>query len=133
MKIREKIARFMYGRYGIDELGRFLNTLLMILIFLNIFLRSRVLDFLFLALIIFEYSRIFSKNYLRCSAQNQWFLNKTQGIRSKLWKQQQYQAMKKNYRIYKCKKCGQKIRIPKGKGKIIVTCPKCGNEFQKRS
>jgi DNA-directed RNA polymerase subunit RPC12/RpoP len=131
--MKERIARFMQGRYGIDQLGQCLNAILMAVILISIFVRSRWLEAIIIILFVFSYSRIFSRNYSRCSAQNQWFLNKTEGIRRFFGKQKSYQNMKKEYHIYKCRKCGQKIRIPKGKGRIIVTCPKCGHEFQKKS
>lgn len=131
--MKEKIMRFMQGRYGVDQLGSFLNSVLLVLIIVNLFIGSRLLNLFLLLLLIFSYSRIFSKNYSRCSAQNQWYLDKTSGIRKAFGKQKAYHEIKKDYHIYKCKQCGQKIKIPKGKGKIIVTCPKCGNEFQKKS
>lgn len=40
---------------------------------------------------------------------------------------------KKNYKIFKCKNCGQKLRVPRGKGKITITCRKCGVQFKARS
>lgn len=131
--MRERFARFMQGRYGVDQLAQFLNIFTLILILISIFFRSRIFEFFILLLLIFSYSRIFSRNYSRCSAQNQWFLNKTYKIRKLFGKQKAYNEIRKDYHIYTCKKCKQKIKIPKGKGKIIITCPKCGNEFQKRS
>lgn len=123
----------MQGRYGVDQLANFLNGVLLTVIVISIFVHSRWLNLFILLLFIFSYSRIFSKNYRRCQAQNQWYLNKTAGIRKMFAKEKAYREIKKDYHIYTCKECGQKIKIPKGKGKIIVTCPKCGNEFQKKS
>ncbi|MCR4675383.1 MAG: hypothetical protein K5675_10245 [Lachnospiraceae bacterium] len=40
---------------------------------------------------------------------------------------------KKIYKFYTCSSCGQKVRVPKGKGKIEITCPKCKNTFIKRT
>jgi DNA-directed RNA polymerase subunit RPC12/RpoP len=131
--MKEKFARFMQGRYGVDQLGQFLNILLLVLILVNFIARSRILDLVIILLFIFGYSRMFSRNYSRCTKQNQWFLTHTQGIRKFFGKQKAYQDIRKDYHIYKCKQCGQKIKIPKGKGKIIVTCPKCGKKFQKKS
>lgn len=143
-QLRYRLQNFMRGRYGMDAFGRFLNGSLFVVIFVNLFAKSRLLDLLFWIVLIFCYSRILSKNYARCQRQNQWFLSHTVGIRSKLFRMRQqvmsdamakaaYHERNKGYHIYKCKKCGQKIRIPKGKGKILVTCPKCGYEFKKRS
>jgi len=131
--MKERFARFMQGRYGVDQLAQFLNIFILILIFISIFFHSRIFNLLILLLLIFSYSRIFSRNYSRCSAQNQWFLSKTYGIRRMFGKQKAYSEIRKDYHIYTCKKCKQKIKIPKGKGKIIITCPKCGYEFQKKS
>lgn len=131
--MKEKLMRFMQGRYGVDQLGNFLNTVLIVLIILNMFIGNQLLNLLIILLFIFSYSRIFSRNHQKCYRQNQWFLDKTAGIRKAFGKQQAYHEIRKDYHIYRCKKCGQKIKIPKGKGKIIVTCPKCGNEFQKKS
>lgn len=132
--MRNKLMQFMQGRYGVDQLGDFLNKVVLIMLVLDVLIiNSRAWYYLTLVLIIFEFQRMLSKNHQRCYKQNQWFLDKTAGIRRRFGKEKAYHDMKKTYHIYTCKQCGQKIRIPKGKGKIIVTCPKCGNEFQKRS
>ena len=131
--MRERLERFMQGRYGVDQLAQFMNIFLLILIVISFFFHSRIFNLIIFLLLIFTYSRMFSRNYSRCSAQNEWFLNKTERIRQMFGKQKAYNEIRKDYHIYTCKKCKQKIKIPKGKGKIIITCPKCGYEFQKRS
>lgn len=131
--MREKIYRFMQGRYGMDGLSNFLVGAALVLAVVDAFVRTNILNLLAWVLLIFAYSRIFSRNHSRCVAQNVWFYNHTKGIRSFFQKEKSRMKIQKTHHIYTCKKCGQKIKIPRGKGKIVVTCPKCRNEFVKRS
>lgn len=123
--MREKLARFMYGRYGVDEFSRFLLIAVFVIVIVNLFFPSALWTALMLAGIIFIYSRMFSKNHARCNAQNQWYLSKVRRLSC-------YKDFRTHH-IYTCKSCRQKIRIPRGKGKIMVRCPRCGFEFIKRS
>ena len=131
--MKEKFYRFMQGRYGADELSKFLTGVAMALIILNILTKSRIFSLLFWVCLIYSYIRMFSKNYSARYAENQKFL----GLKSKwLYKWEGHKKLreqKKIYHIYSCPYCKQKIRIPKGKGTIIITCPKCKQEFGKRS
>ena len=131
--MREKIYRFMQGRYGADELSKFLTGVGMALIILNILLRSRIFNLLFWVCLIYSYYRMFSKNYSARYAENQKFLQMKTKFSYKLENHKRLREQKKIYHIYSCPYCKQKIRIPKGKGTIIVTCPKCKQEFGKRS
>lgn len=133
MDMREKVYRFMQGRYGMDAFSGFLIGAGLLTAVLNAFFGSRILTVLSWAFVIFAYSRIFSKNRGRCIAQNLWFYNHTKAVREFVQKERGRMRVRKTHHIYTCKKCGQKIRIPKGKGRIMVTCPKCRNEFPKRS
>lgn len=83
--------------------------------------------------IIYCYFRIFSKNITKRYAENQKYLAKTYKLRSFFYKQKELMKQRKVYHIYKCPSCKQKIRIPRGKGKIEVRCPKCGTTFIKKS
>lgn len=85
------------------------------------------------AAIIYCYFRIFSKNITKRYAENQKYLAKTYKLRSFFYKQKELMKQRKVYHIYKCPSCKQKIRIPRGKGKIEVRCPKCGTTFIKKS
>lgn len=131
--MREKFRRFMQGRYGADQLSRFLTAVCLILVILNIFLHSNILVCLVLAILAYCYYRMFSRDYNRRYAENQKFLTWQNKLKYKwnTWKRDM--ADRKTHHIYKCPSCGQKIRVPRGKGKIIVTCPKCRTEFRKRS
>lgn len=131
--MREKFYRFMQGRYGSDELSRFLVGVGMVLIILNILTRSSIFNLLFWGCLVYSYFRMFSKNYSARYAENQKFLALKNQLRYKWENYKKLREQKKIYHIYSCPYCKQKIRIPKGKGTIIITCPKCKQEFGKRS
>ena len=96
--------------------------------------RSGSLFYLFgWVLIIYCYFRMFSKNISKRYAENQKYLAKTYKLRTYIQQQKNSLAQRKAYHIYKCPGCKQKIRIPKGKGKIEIRCPKCGTTFIKKS
>lgn len=131
--MKEKFYRFMQGRYGSDEFSKFLTGFGMVLIILNILTRSRIFNLLFWVCLFYAYFRMFSKNYAARYAENQKFLGLRNQLKYKLENHKKLREQKKIYHIYSCPYCKQKIRIPKGKGTIIVTCPKCKQEFGKRS
>ena len=130
-RLRERFAQFMQGRYGVDRFGQFLSRLTCILILVNIFLPSAILWWICLALIAYMFFRMFSRNTPARYKENERFEQAAAGIR-KFFTTGKGGGFK-GYHIYKCPRCHQKIRIPKGKGHIMVTCPKCGFEFHKKS
>lgn len=131
--MKEKFYRFMQGRYGQDQFSRFLLILGLICLAVNIFVRSSILYWVFWILLIYTYFRMFSKNHAARYAENQRYLNATARFRYWFDQQKKLANERKYHHIYVCPKCRQKIRIPKGKGKIMVRCPKCHHEFQRRS
>lgn len=131
--MREKVMRFMAGRYGMDQLSNFLIGAALIFAVLNLFCGSTILWLLTWAALIFGYARIFSRNYERCRRQNYLFLEKTEWIRGKSRKYISRLKMLRTHHIYTCGQCRQKIRIPRGRGRVMIRCPKCGYEFIKKS
>ena len=123
----------MYGRYGLDPLG----IALMVLAFLlSIFLRFQPYTLIYLIsyipLVICVW-RVLSRNLQKRAAENQKFMRvarpvfewcRTLGPRLRTWG---------THRYFRCPNCKQKVRVPKGRGKIIITCPKCGIEFIKKT
>ncbi|MBS6196705.1 MAG: hypothetical protein KH828_14185 [Clostridiales bacterium] len=131
-RFREKMAKFMQGRYGIDDFGRFLSGALLILILLSVLFRSAILNWLVLAGLVYCYYRMFSRNISRRYGENQKFLNLKRKFFAK--KNQGFgRSGDPTKRVFKCPTCGQKVRVPKGKGKISIHCPKCSTDFIKRS
>lgn len=131
--MKEKLMRFMIGRYGMDSFGKCTIFMGLIAIVLAAWLDNAVLSVLAWALVFYTYFRMLSRNVYKRSGENQMFLNKTYKLRSWFTKQKNQFAQRKIYHIYKCPTCRQKIRIPKGKGRIEVRCPKCNTRFVKNS
>ena len=131
--MRDKIYRFMQGRYGTDDFYKFLFWVALIGIVINWFFKSQLLSFAVTLILVYAMYRVLSKNHSARYAENQRYLQATAKIR--YWFDQQKKLMeeRKYHHIYTCPKCRQKIRIPKGKGKIMIRGPKCHHEFQKRS
>ena len=137
--MRDKFNKFMQGRYGVDDLSRFTMGVALVLIilamFANIFSRTvgSTLDILGVAAIVYAYIRIFSRNIQQRYAENQKYLQMTSKFRLRFNKEKNLMKQRKTHHIYSCPGCGQKVRIPRGKGKIEIECPKCHTKFVKRS
>lgn len=131
--MREKFARFMMGRNGVDELARFESIFVWILLLVSIFSRMWIFDLLAMALIVHMYFRIMSRNVSKRYEENQKYVNFRYNAVVKWDKKKKRIAQRRNYRFYKCPMCRQEVRVPKGHGKIQITCPKCRETFIKRS
>lgn len=136
-KLREMLAKFMYGRYGTDRLNMFLLIVLIVCAGLNLFVRNGYFSIVMSSwetlLIVLIYYRLFSRNIQKRYAENQKYLSLENKVKRFFGRTKYIQEQRKDFHIYTCPQCRQKIRIPKGKGKISVRCPKCGAEFVKKS
>ena len=135
--MKEKLYRFMQGRNGVDSLSKFLLITGVVVVLLSALFGSHPVGMFFYFLgwvvIIYCYFRMFSRNISKRYAENEAFLNRTYKIRSFFRKQINIWKQRRVYHIYTCPGCRQKIRIPRGKGKIEIRCPKCGTTFIKKS
>ncbi len=131
--LKNKFARFMYGRYGNDQLSKFMLSCTLVLLIVSMFIRIRVIYWAGLLLLVLTYARILSKNTEKMARQNQKFLEFRYEWALKWQKRRDRANQKKIYRFFNCPYCKQTVRIPKGRGKIVITCPKCKTEFQRRS
>ena len=127
----------MYGRYGTDKLNMFLVIMLLVFEVGNFSVRNEYFSMVFTSweflLIFLIYYRMFSKNISKRYAENQKYLSIENRVRRFFGKSKYMQQQRKEFHIYTCPQCKQKIRIPRRKGKISIRCPKCGNEFVKNS
>lgn len=131
--MREKFYQFMSGRNGMDDLFRMETWLALILLVPGIITKINLFSFLALLVIIHMYFRMFSKNTAKRYEENQKYLNFRYN-RTVAWNRfKKRMAESKTHRFYKCPSCKQKVRVPKGHGKIEITCPKCRDTFMRKS
>lgn len=123
--------RFMSGRYGWDDFGSFLSVSALVFLILGFFIGP--FYFIGIALLFFSYYRMLSRSTRKRHAENIAFLQKTAGVRARFSQLQRRFALRKTYRYFACPHCRQQVRVPKGRGRISITCPKCGTQFIKKS
>ena len=121
--LRYKFNQFMMGRYGSDKLNM---ALLIASVALSII--GAVTPWLKLVFVVISYGlmiwaiyRMFSRKTYKRYQENRKFLQLFERIRDK------------EHRYFDCPRCRQQVRVPKGKGKISITCPKCREKFIKKT
>ncbi|MCL2254054.1 MAG: zinc-ribbon domain-containing protein [Lachnospiraceae bacterium] len=132
--MKEKLRRFMYGRYGTDQLNRTLMIVSLLIWVISIF-TSNLLYIMSVTGLILVYLRMFSKNIPQRRKENFIYLTYENKIKY-FWRQKKAEIQQlKTHHIFKCPSCRQKIRIPRNnspqKRKIEITCPKCRQTFIK--
>ncbi len=143
-KLNRKLANFMIGRYGSDEFGKFLTIVALITMIISMWIGSLFLP----SILIYAYTtfRMFSKNHYKRRFENDKYIQLRYRLKERFSSKRNYRTKnsyttadakkkqdKRTHRIYKCPNCGQKIRVPKNKGKISIKCPKCRIEFTKKT
>lgn len=132
-RIGSSIARFMYGRYGFDELSKCLWIVSLVLLVVSIlpFPFFFLLYLVGILLLVYVFFRTFSKKIYKRRRERDWYMKKTERFRraSKLRKHKKRD--RKTHVYFKCKSCKNVLRVPKNKGTIIVTCPVCKNKTEK--
>ena len=130
--MKEKFYRFMQGRYGIDQLNSFLMIVCVICFVVNMFIGSIVLTFIAYGTWLFVIFRMFSKNIYARNRENDKYLNFFSPL-SRWLKLKLMSKQDPSNKYFSCPKCKQMVRVPKGHGTVVVTCPNCQNKFEKRT
>ena len=122
------LTRFMTG-------GKNKNSIMMNILLLLIAIVSRVSLFTYLgaALLIFCYYRTFSRNISKRTEENYRFYSLKDRFNNKFRSLKEQWANRKLYHYYRCPQCRQKLRVPRGRGRIQISCPRCGTQFIKKS
>lgn len=127
--------RMMQGRNGADQLGNFLIWTSLILFVIELFLPAGpgglLVSIAVWALLIFALFRMFSKNIPARRNENQKFCAAVWRLRTTVLAIPKRLRERQQYRHYACPNCGQKVRVPRGAGKIKITCPRCGEKFDR--
>lgn len=126
----------MAGRNGADQFSRFLIIVVLILMVLYILVRGIVgTVFWVLAVVglIYSYFRMFSRNIYKRQKENQFYLRQKNKITAVFRGRRERFRQRKEYKFYRCPNCKTLLRVPRGKGRIRVSCKKCGQAFEKKT
>ena len=119
-----KLRRFMIGRYGTDKLNTVILTAGLVVCLIGVFVKGPV-SLLFTVvsygLMIWAICRTFSRNTYKRYQENRKYLMLMERLKDR------------QHRYFTCPKCRQTVRVPRGKGKVAITCPRCKERFIKKS
>ena len=133
IRLREKILRFMMGRNGVDEFSRALSFAVLFCLIVDLFARTGILSLLGIALMVYMYFRVFSRNVVKRQRENQKYRNLRYQAAVKRHQFKNQFRQRKNYKFFRCPTCRQKVRVPKGHGRVEISCPKCRERFLRRT
>ena len=137
-KMQNALIRFMYGRNGFDPLNRFLFWVVLILDLASIFLArgesplGGILSLVVTAAWLLLLFRTFSRNLAKRREENQKFVGWWWKVKKKTAGAKARHA-DRDHKYFTCKSCGAICRVPVGKGKIVITCPKCRAQIQAKT
>lgn len=123
-KVKWKIQCFMRGRHGQDRLSFHLYVAAIILIVVSAFLPYRILPALALLCMVLSIARSLSKSHIKRNKENDAYEKLLSKPVSFVNRKKRQWSERKTHKFFRCK-CGTTLRVPKGKGKIEITCPKC--------
>ena len=129
-KFINKLQRFLNGRYGPDELYKFMLIICLMIIIINMFINSIILRILELIIFGLALFRFLSKNRYKRNKENKKYLEFINKIKNFFDYQKKKYNDRDTHMYKKCPKCKQKIRLPLKKGKHTVKCPNCKERFE---
>lgn len=124
-RMNDGIRHFMAGRYGTDKLNMVILGGGVIACLLSMFFRVPILNLLLtiISYVLMGWAlfRTFSRNTYKRYQENRKYLMLVQRLKDR------------QHRYYDCPRCRQQVRVPRGKGKISITCPKCSEKFIRKT
>lgn len=131
--MRDFFRKLMYGRYGVDQFSYALVICSVILTLLHSVFRIRCFYLVGDVLLIYALFRMFSRNYAKRQKENQTWLQFSGKFHRTSKKYGRRIKDLPHYRYYTCLNCKQTIRVPRGKGRVEIRCPKCGYSFRSKT
>lgn len=132
-RIQMGLQRFMYGRNGVDQLTVLILFVSVAILFVASAFRILWLPLLYYVGVGLAFYRTLSKDLVKRRSENYFLLRKIKGVGSWSKVQKRIIQERKTHRHFKCPSCKQRLRVPVGKGKITITCSKCGEKFSRKS
>lgn len=132
-RIKFSLSRFMYGRYGADQLSRTIVTASLVLLILGNLTGSILLIYLSFAGYVYMIYRTFSRNIDKRSQENQAYLNKTAHLRTEYSQFKVRWRNRKQYKYFKCPQCRTRMRLTRGVGEKQITCRNCQHTFKQNA
>jgi len=127
------LKKVMAGRYGVDQLSNGMLTLSIIIIVISMLTKVNELSSIAMLILAVSYFRTFSRNVNKRYQENLKFLKWWNPIKFKWLSLINHLKQSKTHKFFKCPSCTKELRVPKGKGKINITCPNCHTKFEKRT
>ena len=132
-KIKNTLSNFMQGRYGPDQMGTTIIWSSLAASLLGMFTGIGVLQLLAYAGLIYCIFRMFSRNKEKRAAENQAFLQRFGGLRTKVKQFIQRRKNSKEYKYFRCSHCRAIIRLKRGQGQVHGKCPRCQTEYDQKT
>ncbi len=132
-QLMAKFQQFMVGRYGSDSFTLFLTISGLLCSILSNFRHLRFLYLISVLLIFYGVFRTFSRNYEARRKELNWYLRWSEKPKAYIKLLGNQIRDRKTHRYYRCKSCKTVMRVPKGRGKIEITCPKCRMKVIKKT
>jgi len=131
--IRNFLRNFMIGRYGPDQLNVALILFSLVIAIVSRFVWTGVIIYLSYLLLILALFRMLSRNITRRRRENDKFLKFWSPLKSRVRMFFSGLKMRKTHKFFRCPSCKNRLRVPRGKGKLQITCPKCGERFIRKT
>ena len=128
--LRERLYRFMIGRYGTDSLNNFLFAIYIILFLINLFVPTLIVALLETVLVVWMFFRLLSRNIYKRRMENEKFLKMMKKPRAFFALQKNKHRDRKTHVYKTCPACKSTLRLPRQKGKHTAVCPKCARRFE---
>ena len=133
--LNDKMANFMVGRNGYDKLGVISLVAAVILTVICMIVPNLICSVLSYVFLIYAIFRVFSKNVAKRQAEEDRFEGLLDRFKGNKGAKGSAKASGKDASVkrFKCEKCGQSLSVPRGKGTLKVTCPKCSHNMKVKS